>query len=65
MNSNEHSNEMLLQDVCFCFLFTVELFYRPAAAEVESLHLHQNYRTDCSKRAGLFFCLFLGRVNIF
>lgn len=27
VNSNERSNEMLLQDVCFCFLFTAWSFF--------------------------------------
>lgn len=65
VNSNERSNEMLLQDVCSCFLFTAWSFF--IALQRRRWNLYTCIRITALAVVNVqgFFCFcFFGRVNI-
>lgn len=65
VNSNERSNEMLLQDVCFCFLFTAWSFFIALQRRRWNLYTCIGITALAVVNVQGFFCFcFFGRVNI-
>lgn len=65
VNSNERSNEMLLQDVCSCFLFTAWSFFIALQRRRWNLYTCIGITALAVVNVQGFFCFcFFGRVNI-